>query len=206
MKPQTIASEIAALGGLIASYPLDWISQRAESRLWKAGSEPVILIHGLGGSRSNLLGLAAYLRLAGFDNIAYFEYPRLQTLIESASQLRDFARERFGQAGVHLVGHSLGGTIARFHAAAAPGQVRSLVTLGSPYSYAQWSPREVAIFGDDDPIVPAPIVPMTAPSSFGRIEILDNTGHLALIYHPEALRIVATELRAKRARDEARAA
>lgn len=206
MKPRTIAGEIAALSGLIASYPLDWVSQRAETHLCNAGSEPVILLHGLGGSRSNLLGLAAYLRLAGFDNLAYFEYPRFQTIIESASQLRDFARQRFGGAGAHLVGHSLGGTIARFHAVAAPAQVRSLVTLGSPYSYAQWSPREVAIFGDDDPIVPAPIVATTAPSAFSRIEILNNTGHLALIYHPEALRIVATELRANRARDEARAA
>jgi pimeloyl-ACP methyl ester carboxylesterase len=206
MKSRTIAGEIAALGGLIASYPLDWMSQQAEQLLPTAVSEPVILIHGLGGSRANLLGLAAYLRCTGFDNIAYFEYARLQTIIESAAQLRGFARERFGDTGVHLVGHSLGGTIARIHAAAAPGHVRSLITLGSPYSYAQWSPRELAIFGDDDPIVPAPIVAMTAPSSFGRVEILDDTGHLALIYHPEALRIVATELRANRAGDEARAA
>jgi pimeloyl-ACP methyl ester carboxylesterase len=206
MKSRTIAAEIAALGGLIASYPLDWMSQRAESYLCRAYSEPVILLHGLGGNRSNLLGLAAYLRLAGFDNLAYFEYPRLQTIVDSASQLREFARARFGDSSTHLIGHSLGGTIARFYAAAAPGQVRSLVTLGSPYSYAQWSPRELAIFGDDDPIVPAPIVSMTAPSSFERIEILENTGHLALIYHPEALRIIATELRANRACDEASAA
>jgi pimeloyl-ACP methyl ester carboxylesterase len=206
MKPRTIAGEIAALGGLIASYPLDWMSQLTESYLSKAESEPVILLHGLGGSRSNLLGLAAYLRLAGFDNLAYFEYPRFQTIVDSASQLRDFACERFGDCGVHLVGHSLGGTIARFHAASAPRRVRSLVTLGSPYSHAQWSPRELAIFGDDDPIVPAPTNAMTAPSSFGRIKVLDNTGHLALIYHPEALRIVATELRANRARSETRAA
>ncbi len=205
MKSRTIAGEIAALGGLIASYPLDWMSQRAERFQCEATSEPVVLLHGLGGSRSNLLGLAAYLRLAGFDNVAYFEYPRFQAITESASQLGKFARECFGDAGVHLVGHSLGGTVARFHAAAAPAQVRSLVTLGSPYSYAQWSPRELGIFGDDDPIVPAPIVAMTAPSAFRRIEILDDTGHLALIYHPQALRIVATELRANRARDEARA-
>ena len=205
MKSRTIAGEIAALSGLIASYPLDWMSQRVEPYLWAEG-EPVVLLHGLGGSRSNLLALAAYLRLAGFDNLAFFEYPRLQTIVESASQLRGFGRERFGDAGVHLVGHSLGGTIARFYAAAAPAHVRSLVTLGSPYSYAQWSPREVAVFGNDDPIVAAPIVSMTAPSAFGRIEILDDTGHLALIYHPEALRIVATELRANRTRDEARAA
>jgi pimeloyl-ACP methyl ester carboxylesterase len=206
MKSRTIAGEIAALGGLIASYPLDWISQRAEQLMPAAASEPVILIHGLGGSRANLLGLAAYLRLAGFDNIAYFEYPRHQTIVESAAQLGQFVREHFGDSGVHLVGHSLGGTIARFHAAVAPGRVRSLVTLGSPYSYAQWSPRELAIFGDDDPIIPAPIVAMTAPSSFGRVQILDNTGHLALIYHPEALRLIATELRANRLRNEARAA
>jgi len=77
--------------------------------------------------------------------------------------------------------------------------VRSLVTLGSPYSYGQWSPREVAIFGDDDPIVPVPIEGLPNPAAFGRIVTLRDVGHLALIFHPEALRIIGTELRANRA-------
>ncbi len=193
-------TEIAAAGALLGSYPLDWVVRRGEPYFCEPSSEPVILLHGFGGSRANLLALAAYLRLAGFDNVSYFEYPRWQTLADSAAQLGRVAEEKSGGNGVHLIGHSLGGTVARRYAAGAPkGAVRSLVTLGSPYSYAQWSPRELAIFGDDDPIVPAPVEALTNSAAFGRIVTLHDVGHLALVFHPEALRIVGTELRANRA-------
>ncbi len=83
--------------------------------------------------------------------------------------------------------------------------VRSLVTLGSPYSYTQWSPRELALFGDEDPIVPPPLEHLRGATTFGKTIVLPSTGHLALIYHPEALRLIATELRANRAESRARA-
>jgi pimeloyl-ACP methyl ester carboxylesterase len=200
MKSKTVITEIAAAGALIGSYPMDWLIKRGEPYFCEPSSEPVILLHGFGGGRSNLLALAAYLRLAGFDNVSYFEYPRWQTLADSAAQLGRVAEEKSGGNGVHLIGHSLGGTVARRYAAGAPKRtVRSLITLGSPYSYGQWSPREVGIFGDDDPIVPAPIEELTNTAAFGRIVRLHDVGHLALIFHPEALRIIATELRANRA-------
>jgi pimeloyl-ACP methyl ester carboxylesterase len=197
---RTVITEIAAAGALIGSYPLDWLVRRGEPYFCEPSSEPVILLHGFGGSRSNLLALAAYLRLAGFDNVSYFEYPRWQTLSDSAAQLGRIAEQKSGGNGVHLIGHSLGGTVARRYAAGAPkGAVRSLITLGSPYSYGQWSPREVAIFGDDDPIVPAPIEVLMTRVAFARIVKLHDVGHLALVFHPEVLRIIGTELRANRA-------
>jgi pimeloyl-ACP methyl ester carboxylesterase len=207
MKSRTVITEIAAAGALLGSYPLDWVVRRGEPYFCEPSSEPVILLHGFGGSRSNLLALAAYLRLAGFDNVSYFEYPRWQTLADSASQLGRIAAEKSGGDGVHLIGHSLGGTVARRYAAGAPKRVvRSLVTLGSPYSYGQWSPTEVGIFGDDDPIVPAPIEELTNRAAFARIVTLHNVGHLALVFHPEALRIIGTELRANRASESKAAA
>jgi pimeloyl-ACP methyl ester carboxylesterase len=206
VKSRTVITEIAAAGALLGSYPMDWLVKRGEPYRCEPSSESVILLHGFGGSRSNLLALAAYLRLAGFDNVSYFEYPRSQTLADSAERLGRFAEEKSGGNGVHLIGHSLGGTVARRYAANAPKRaVRSLITLGSPYSYGQWSPREVGIFGDDDPIVPAPIEELTNTAAFGRIVTLHDVGHLALIFHPEALRIIGTELRANRA-PESRAA
>ena len=207
MNSRTIATEIAALGGILASYPLDWIAQRAERIGFVATSEPVVLVHGLGGSRANLLGLAIYLRMAGFDNIVYFEYPRSQPIVNSAERLGRIIEEYDDGGGIHLVGHSLGGTIARTYVAAAPrSRVRSFISLGSPYLAMQYSPRELAIFGDQDPIVPAPMKLLTSPLAFGRVEILEHTGHLALLYHPEVLRIVGTELRANRAAHNVRAA
>ena len=207
MKSRTVITEIAAAGALIGSYPLDWLVKRGEPYCCEPSSEPVILLHGFGGSRSNLLALGAYIRLAGFDNVSYFEYPRWQTITDSAGQLGRVAEEKSGGAGVHLIGHSLGGTVARRYAAGAPEQaVRSLITLGSPFSYGQWSPRELGIFGDDDPIVPAPIESLMNSEAFGRIVTLHDVGHLALIFHPEALRIIGTELRANRAPESKAAA
>jgi pimeloyl-ACP methyl ester carboxylesterase len=207
VRSRTVVTEIAAAGALIGSYPLDWLVRRGEAYFCAPSSEPVILIHGFGGNRSNLLALAAYLRLAGFDNVSYFEYPRWQTLGDSAAQLGRLAEEKSGGRGVHLIGHSLGGTVARRYAASASKRaVRSLVTLGSPYSYGQWSPRELGIFGDDDPIVPAPIEAMMTRVAFGRIVTLHDVGHLALVFHPEALRIIGTELRANRAAENTAAA
>ena len=204
---RTVISEIAAAGALIGSYPLDWLLKRGEPYFRTPSSEPVILLHGFGGSRSNLLALGAYIRLAGFDNVSYFEYPRWQTLSDSAAHLGRIVEEKSGAKGAHLIGHSLGGAVARRYAAAAPrGAVRSLVTLGSPYSYGQWSPAEVGIFGDDDPVVPAPIEPLMHRAAFGRIVTLRDVGHLALIFHPEALRVIGTELRANRAPERNRAA
>ena len=200
MNSRTIVTEIAAAGALISSYPLDWLLQKTEPYYCVPGSEPVILAHGFGGSRSNLLALASYLRLAGFDNLTYFEYPRWQSIDDSAAELAHLVAEKAGTSGVHLIGHSLGGTISRRYAAYAPtGAVRSLITLGSPYSYGQRSPHELGIFGDDDPIVPAPIEDMLHEGAFGRLVIMHDVGHLALVFHPEVLRIIGTELRANRA-------
>jgi pimeloyl-ACP methyl ester carboxylesterase len=200
MNSRTIVTELAAAGALIGSYPIDWILRRSEQFYWTPSSEPVILAHGFGGNRSNLLALAAYLRLAGFDNVTYFQYPRWQSIEDSAAELGHLVNEKGAATGVHLIGHSLGGTIARRYAADAPaGAIRSLITLGSPYSYGQRSPKEIGIFGDDDPIVPAPIEPMLHPGAFARIVVLHDVGHLALVFHPEVLRIIGTELRANRA-------
>src|ERR1700733_4389686 len=192
VRARTVVTEIAAAGALIGSYPLDLLVRRGESYFCAPSSEPVILIHGFGGNRSNLLALTAYLRLAGFDNVSYFEYPRWQTLGDSAAQLGRLAEEKSGGRGVHLIGHSLGATVARRYAASASKRaVRSLVTLGSPYSYGQWSPRELGIFGDDDPIVPAPIEALMTRVAFGRIVTLHDVGHLALVFHPRRLELLA---------------
>jgi pimeloyl-ACP methyl ester carboxylesterase len=201
MNSRTVIRELAAAGALLASYPLDLIARQGEPLLNSESSEPVILAHGLGGSRANLLALATYLRMAGFANITYFEYPRWQPIADSAEELGAMVREIAGEhGGVHLIGHSLGGTIARRYAMDAPrGAVRSLLTLGSPYSYTQWSPDEIAVFGDEDPIVPAPLEHLANRTAFGRTVVLESTGHLALLYHPEVLRIAGTELRARRA-------
>lgn len=201
MTATTVLREIAAVGALLASYPLDAVARRAPSIVWGSPGEPVILVHGFGGNRSNLLTIASYLRFSGFDNLSYFEYPRRQPIAVSAIKLSNLVDEVAGPTGgVHLVGHSLGGTIARLYAVTARrGAVRSLVTLGSPYLYGHWASRELAIYGDQDPIVPPPPAESLANAfAMGRRTVVENTGHLALAFHPEVLRMTAVELRANR--------
>jgi pimeloyl-ACP methyl ester carboxylesterase len=202
MRSQTVFREITAAGILLASYPLAWIVEQAgysmPERLLGIGvnsEDPVILLHGLGGNRTNLFGLATYVRLAGFGNIACFEYPRVQSVANAAEHLADLIDEIAGDRSVHLVGHSLGGTIARrFASAAGPRRIRSLITLASPYRYDQHSPGELAIFGEEDPIVPPPLARRMRPAAVKRAVILPKTGHLGVLYHADTLRAVETEL------------
>ena len=154
-----------------------------------------MLIHGRGGDRTNLLALSLLLRMAGFDNLGFFSYPVRQSLEVSVAQLAEMAAQADGGAGVHLIGHSLGGTIARRAVARSEnGRIRSLVTLGSPYSTTQQSPREVAIFGIDDPIVPPPAGATFPDGMYKRLIVLRNTGHLGVLHHEEAIRITLGEL------------
>jgi pimeloyl-ACP methyl ester carboxylesterase len=193
MRTQTIYRELTAAGILLASYPIVWVAEYAG--LCGAGpGAPVVLLHGLGGNRTNLLALSTYVKMAGFSNVSYFEYPRAQSVANSAENLADFVDTLDKGSGVHLVGHSLGGTIARRFAAAHPRAVRSLVTLGSPYRYDQTSPIELAIYGDEDPIVPPPLVRRLRPGAVKRAIILPKTGHLGVLYHGDTLRIVESEL------------
>ena len=201
MTSRTVYRELAAAGLLLASYPIDLLTRQSERFLPRIGllRDPVILAHGLGGSRANFLAFAAYIRMTGFSNISFFEYSRWQSVAEAAKQLEELVQEVAPAGGVHLIGHSLGGTISRRFTAMAPrGTVRSLITIGSPYSPSQISPQEFAIFGDEDPIVPAPPPEMVSEQMFKRMVVLDDTGHLAILYHPETLRVAASELRLNR--------
>lgn len=200
MNPVTIARELGATGALLASYSLGYLTRYnwpLPATNWR---EPVILTHGLGGSRTNLLGMAALAGMAGFGAISYFEYPVRQSLEDSAAQLAAMAAHADRGAGVHLIGHSLGGTIARMASARlSAGAIRSLITLAAPYSHAQRSPAEFAFFGDEDPIIRPPTRERLAEGAFKRIVILPNTGHLGVLYHWEVMHLTFAELRANRA-------
>jgi len=110
MTSRTVYRELATAGLLLASYPIDLITRQSERYLPRLGlvRDPVILAHGLGGSRANFLAFAAYIRLTGFSNISFFEYARWQSIAESAEQLDEMVKEVAPTGGVHLIGHSLG--------------------------------------------------------------------------------------------------
>jgi triacylglycerol lipase len=98
--------------------------------------EAVVLIPGFLGTDTYLIELFSWLRTIGYRS--YFsgigwnaECPNL--LIRK--RLNDTVKRAFEASGrkVHLVGHSLGGVIARSVAAQRPDQIASVTTLASPF-------------------------------------------------------------------------
>lgn len=201
MKPISIGREFVSAWALMASYPFDCLTilQARIPRSFRQSRDAVILVHGNGGDRTNLLATSILLRWSGFDNIGFFSYSPRQSVETSAAQCAEMAAQADGGAGVHFIGHSLGGTIARLAVTHFErGRTRSLVTLASPWWPSQLSPHEVAIFGSDDPIVAPPRGPALPHGMFKRLIILRHTGHLGVLHHAEAIRVTLGELTANR--------
>jgi triacylglycerol lipase len=98
---------------------------------------PVLLVPGYGGSTAGLQDLAGRIRATGRD-VTVVPLPGNGTgdLTAAADALGTAvgrARARGGGAGVDVVGYSAGGVVARIFAAdGGAGQLRRVVTLGSP--------------------------------------------------------------------------
>jgi pimeloyl-ACP methyl ester carboxylesterase len=97
-----------------------------------AGTELVVLVHGLWMGRAIWLLVARHLRGRGY-RVASFSYPSVRRgLGESARALEAFVRERH-PGRVHLVGHSLGGLVVlRMLRDAHALPVGRVVLLGCP--------------------------------------------------------------------------
>jgi triacylglycerol esterase/lipase EstA (alpha/beta hydrolase family) len=103
------------------------------------GPRPIILLHGYAMNRANFLPLAYRLAGAGLGPIFGFEYWTLGRIVAASRQLGWFVDEVRAQTGaseVDLVGHSMGGVVARYYVTLAGGDaaVKNLVTLGSPHA------------------------------------------------------------------------
>ena len=127
---------------MISASPLAFVK-----RLWQPGSgdstssPPVILIHGLYHNASAWIFYRWWLRRAGYQRVYLFNYNSLKsTFWEIKGQLDKWivetARSFPGEA-VLMVGHSLGGLLAKAYAGREDGDqgpaVRAVVTLGSPH-------------------------------------------------------------------------
>ena len=97
---------------------------------------PVLLVPGYGGSTSGLEVLAAALRVQGRDAVVVAApgdgTGDLRATADAVSAVVDTALAG-GAASVDLVGYSAGGVIARLVVDDRPGDVRRVVTLGSPH-------------------------------------------------------------------------
>ncbi|WP_394615412.1 esterase/lipase family protein [Lentzea sp. JNUCC 0626] len=108
-----------------------------------AAGTPIVLVHGIGDNRSAFAVLSGALRRRGFGVVHAINYSVLTALTgdvrRSAALLGAHIEricEQTGSDQVHVVGHSLGGLIARYYVQRLHGdsRVRTLVTLGTPHS------------------------------------------------------------------------
>ncbi|MGK5548694.1 esterase/lipase family protein [Streptomyces sp. URMC 127] len=105
----------------------------------QAGHLPVLLLHGFIDNRSVFVLLRRSLRRHGWKQVESLNYSPLTCDIRTAAQLLGRHVEaicaRTGQQRVDVVGHSLGGLIARYYVQRMGGdvRVRVLVTLGTPH-------------------------------------------------------------------------
>ncbi|NNN36900.1 alpha/beta fold hydrolase, partial [Streptomyces sp. S3(2020)] len=101
---------------------------------------PVVLLHGFIDNRSVFVLLRRSLLQHGHRQVESLNYSPLTCDIRTAAELlgRHIAEicERTGSKQVDVVGHSLGGLIARYYVQCLGGdlRVRTLVTLGTPHS------------------------------------------------------------------------
>ncbi|MEU5398805.1 alpha/beta fold hydrolase [Streptomyces sp. NPDC005963] len=101
---------------------------------------PVVMLHGFADNRSVFVLLRRSLARHGWHHLECLNYSLLTCDIRAAADLLgrhiEEICERTGQSRVDIVGHSLGGLIARYYTQCLGGdlRVRTLVTLGTPHS------------------------------------------------------------------------
>ncbi|MGW0768512.1 esterase/lipase family protein [Streptomyces sp. NPDC002676] len=155
--------EAAILAGHLVLYPTGLTPERRSAehpaqgdpaRLPVRPGPPVVLLHGFIDNRSVFVLLRRGLTQHGGRRVESLNYSPLTRDIRTAAELLgrhvEEICERTGSDRVDIVGHSLGGLIARYYAQCLGGdlRVRTLVTLGTPHSGTR-----VAPLADAHPIV-----------------------------------------------------
>ncbi|MFC8434555.1 lipase family alpha/beta hydrolase [Streptomyces sp. NPDC057253] len=146
------ALEIAILAGHLLLYPSGIAQERRSplpplpspedgaAQLPTEAKPPVVLLHGFIDNRSVFVLLRRSLAQHGRQQIESLNYSPLTCDIRVAAELLgrhiEGICERTGSRQVDVVGHSLGGLIARYYVQRLGGdaRVRTLVTLGTPHS------------------------------------------------------------------------
>ncbi|MFF1694328.1 lipase family alpha/beta hydrolase [Streptomyces sp. NPDC058257] len=142
------ALEVAILAGHLLLYPSGIVQERRIAaelpspdapRLPAESRPPVVLLHGFIDNRSVFVLLRRSLAQHGGQHVESLNYSPLTCDIRTAAELLgrhiEEICERTGHHQVDIVGHSLGGLIARYYAQRLGGdaRVRTLVTLGTPH-------------------------------------------------------------------------
>lgn len=153
-----VALEVAWSSAHLAMYPWGLVSERPRDHDRyhlggldpaarglvvgdvEAAGTPVLLIHGMVDNRAIFTVLRRRLRRRGFGRVLTLNYSPMTNDIRTAARDLSGAVEelvaRTGYERIHVVGHSLGGLIARYYVQRLGGdeRVHTLVTLGTPHT------------------------------------------------------------------------
>jgi pimeloyl-ACP methyl ester carboxylesterase len=100
---------------------------------------PILLVHGIVDNHSIFTLLHRALRRRGFATVSSYDYGLLTRDVAGAARLLAGAIDKLaadtGYERIHVIGHSLGGLIARYYVQRLGGDARvhTLVTLGTPH-------------------------------------------------------------------------
>jgi pimeloyl-ACP methyl ester carboxylesterase len=152
------AVEVAWLAAHVASYPFGVVQEKVRDAddVFSLGSlrpiqrgllihdveaagTPILLLHGMVDNRSIFTLLRRNLRRRGFGRVVTMNYRIWTTDVRTAArQLGETIEsicEQTGYERIHVIGHSLGGLIARYYVQRLGGDARvhTVVTLGTPH-------------------------------------------------------------------------
>jgi pimeloyl-ACP methyl ester carboxylesterase len=137
-----------------ALFGVDWLALRVSPVYYGIGvprgdGSPVVIIPGFLGSDNYLIEMFYWLRRIGYRPY----YSRIGRNAECPDVLRDKLFETMEQAAretgreLHLVGHSLGGLLARSAATRRPDLVTQVICLASPFQEIRVHPMVLAAAG-----------------------------------------------------------
>ena len=154
-----VAVEAAFLATHVAMYPFGLVEDKyrhAEQRHTleglppvqrgliigdvEAAGTPIILIHGIIDNHTVFAFLRRTLNRRGFGRVITLNYSPLSDDIPRVARrlksLVEKVRRETGYERVHVIGHSMGGVVARYYVQCLGGdkRVHTLVTLGSPHA------------------------------------------------------------------------
>jgi pimeloyl-ACP methyl ester carboxylesterase len=111
----------------------------------EAAGTPILLVHGMVDNRSIFTVLRRGLVRRGFGQIETMNYSILTGDIRAAAARLGAEIERIveetGYERIHVIGHSMGGLVARYYVTRLGGDahVHTLVTLGTPHAGSYWA-------------------------------------------------------------------
>jgi hypothetical protein len=151
------------VGAHVATYPLGLVRDglREELRLGLDGMDPVqrglligdveaagtpiLLVHGIIDNHSVFTVLRRGLRRRGFGRVTGVNYgwvgEDVRSLAARLAQQVEALCDESGYERIHIVGHSLGGLVARYYVQRLGGDARvhTLVTMGTPHQGSFWA-------------------------------------------------------------------